>query len=59
MFEYKKIIIVIFWCFYNFDLFASGSIDNLVIIWDVVEQKVIVKFDNIKGIRIIGIYFIE
>lgn len=41
------------------DLFASGSTDNLVIIWDVAEQKVIAKLDNTKGIRITGIYFIE
>ncbi|XP_035316413.1 WD repeat-containing protein 17 isoform X7 [Cricetulus griseus] len=50
MSEHKKTITAISWCPHNPDLFASGSTDNLVIVWNVAEQKVIAKLDNIKGI---------
>uniref|UniRef100_A0A8C0RHP0 WD repeat domain 17 n=1 Tax=Canis lupus familiaris TaxID=9615 RepID=A0A8C0RHP0_CANLF len=50
MSEHKKTITAISWCPHNPDLFASGSTDNLVIIWNVAEQKVIAKLDNTKGI---------
>ncbi|KAK7820829.1 hypothetical protein U0070_024787, partial [Myodes glareolus] len=49
MSEHKKTITAISWCPHNPDLFASGSTDNLVIVWNVAEQKVIAKLDNIKG----------
>ncbi|XP_060237772.1 WD repeat-containing protein 17 isoform X6 [Meriones unguiculatus] len=49
MSEHKKTITAISWCPHNPDLFASSSTDNLVIIWNVAEQKVIAKLDNIKG----------
>ncbi|XP_006509489.1 WD repeat-containing protein 17 isoform X1 [Mus musculus] len=48
MSEHKKTITAISWCPHNPDLFASSSTDNLVIIWNVAEQKVIAKLDNIK-----------
>ncbi|XP_055132426.1 WD repeat-containing protein 17 isoform X8 [Symphalangus syndactylus] len=50
MSEHKKTITAISWCPHNPDLFASGSTDNLVIIWNVAEQKVIAKLDRTKGI---------
>nr|XP_034491784.1 WD repeat-containing protein 17 isoform X6 [Marmota flaviventris] len=50
MSEHKKTITAISWCPHNPDLFASGSTDNLVIIWNVAEQKVIAKLDNTKGV---------
>nr|XP_045011862.1 WD repeat-containing protein 17 isoform X4 [Jaculus jaculus] len=50
MSEHKKTITAISWCPHNPDLIASGSSDNLVIIWNVVEQKVTAKLDNTKGI---------
>ncbi|XP_062068856.1 WD repeat-containing protein 17 isoform X5 [Lepus europaeus] len=50
MSEHKKTITAISWCPHNPDLFASGSTDNLVIIWNVEEQKVIAKLNNTKGI---------
>ncbi|XP_074185996.1 WD repeat-containing protein 17 isoform X8 [Rhinolophus sinicus] len=49
MSEHKKTITAISWCPHNPDLFASGSADNLVIIWNVAEQKVIAKLNNTKG----------
>ncbi|OWK00266.1 hypothetical protein Celaphus_00019228, partial [Cervus elaphus hippelaphus] len=49
MSEHKKTITALSWCPHNPDLFASGSADNLVIIWNVAEQKVIAKLDNTKG----------
>ncbi|XP_058380913.1 WD repeat-containing protein 17 isoform X4 [Diceros bicornis minor] len=49
MSEHKKTITAISWCPHNPDLFASGSTDNLVIIWNVAERKVVVKLDNTKG----------
>ncbi|MBZ3885137.1 WD repeat-containing protein 17 [Sciurus carolinensis] len=48
MSEHKKTITAISWCPHNPDLFASGSTDNLVIIWNVAEQKVIAKLNNTK-----------
>ncbi|XP_062932888.1 WD repeat-containing protein 17 isoform X4 [Cynocephalus volans] len=50
MSEHKKTITAISWCPHNPDLFASGSTDNLVIIWNVAEQKAIAKLNNTKGI---------
>ncbi|KAM6220320.1 WD repeat-containing protein 17 isoform 4-T4 [Rhynchocyon petersi] len=49
MSEHKKTITAISWCPHNPDLFASGSTDNLVIIWNVAEQKVIAKLNSTKG----------
>ncbi|XP_053107723.1 WD repeat-containing protein 17 isoform X3 [Hemicordylus capensis] len=50
MSEHKKTITAISWCPHNHDLFASASADNLVIIWNVAEQKVVSKLDSTKGI---------
>ncbi|XP_060102497.1 WD repeat-containing protein 17 isoform X5 [Heteronotia binoei] len=50
MSEHKKTITAISWCPHNHDVFASASADNLVIIWNVAEQKVVAKLDNTKGI---------
>ncbi|XP_075411902.1 WD repeat-containing protein 17 isoform X5 [Tenrec ecaudatus] len=50
MSEHKKTITAISWCPHDPDLFASGSMDNLVIIWNVAEQKVVAKLNNTKGI---------
>ncbi|KAH0616110.1 hypothetical protein JD844_026972 [Phrynosoma platyrhinos] len=50
MSEHKKTITAISWCPHNHDLFASASADNLVIIWNVAEQKVAAKLDSTKGI---------
>ncbi|XP_073075306.1 WD repeat-containing protein 17 isoform X4 [Manis javanica] len=50
MSEHKKTITAISWCPHNPDLFASGGADNLVIIWNVAEQKVVAKLDNTKGV---------
>uniref|UniRef100_A0A667WJC0 WD repeat domain 17 n=1 Tax=Myripristis murdjan TaxID=586833 RepID=A0A667WJC0_9TELE len=50
MSEHKKTITAISWCPDNPDLFASASADNLLIIWNVTEQKVIARLDNTKGI---------
>uniref|UniRef100_A0ABI7VVR5 WD repeat domain 17 n=1 Tax=Felis catus TaxID=9685 RepID=A0ABI7VVR5_FELCA len=50
MSEHKKTITALSWCPHNPDLFASGGTDNLVIIWNVAEQKVIAKLDNTKGV---------
>lgn len=49
MSEHKKTITAISWCPHNHDVFASASADNLVIIWNVAEQKVVAKLDNTKG----------
>uniref|UniRef100_A0A7N5JRA9 WD repeat domain 17 n=1 Tax=Ailuropoda melanoleuca TaxID=9646 RepID=A0A7N5JRA9_AILME len=49
MSEHKKTITAISWCPHNPDVFASGSTDNLVIVWNVAEQKIIAKLDNTKG----------
>ncbi|XP_077158547.1 WD repeat-containing protein 17 isoform X7 [Paroedura picta] len=50
MSEHKKTITAISWCPHNHDVFASASADNLVIIWNVAEQKVVAKLDSTKGI---------
>ncbi|XP_043560687.1 WD repeat-containing protein 17 isoform X4 [Chiloscyllium plagiosum] len=50
MSEHKKTITAISWCPHNPDIFASASADNLIIIWNVAEQKVIARLDNTKGI---------
>ncbi|XP_069796992.1 WD repeat-containing protein 17 [Narcine bancroftii] len=50
MSEHKKTITAISWCPHSPDTFASASADNLVIIWNVAEQKVIARLDNTKGI---------
>ncbi|KAJ6668643.1 hypothetical protein lerEdw1_012125 [Lerista edwardsae] len=50
MSEHKKTITAISWCPHNHDLFASASADNLVVIWNVADQKVVAKLDSTKGI---------
>uniref|UniRef100_A0A7M4EYJ2 WD repeat domain 17 n=1 Tax=Crocodylus porosus TaxID=8502 RepID=A0A7M4EYJ2_CROPO len=50
MSEHKKTITAISWCPHNSDVFASASADNLVIIWNVAEQKAVAKLDNTKGV---------
>ncbi|KYO46162.1 WD repeat-containing protein 17 isoform A [Alligator mississippiensis] len=50
MSEHKKTITAISWCPHNPDVFASASADNLVIIWNVAEQKAVAKLDNTKGV---------
>ncbi|XP_033871572.1 WD repeat-containing protein 17 isoform X3 [Acipenser ruthenus] len=50
MSEHKKTITAISWCPHNQDVFASASADNLLIVWNVAEQKVVTKLDNTKGI---------
>lgn len=59
MSEHKKTITAISWCPHNPDVFASASADNLVIIWNVAEQKAVAKLDNTKGIlySLFGITF--
>lgn len=49
MSEHKKTITAISWCPDNPDLFASASADNLLIIWNVAEQKTVARLDNTKG----------
>ncbi|MGH0136244.1 UNVERIFIED_CONTAM: hypothetical protein FKN15_042301 [Acipenser sinensis] len=49
MSEHKKTITAISWCPHNQDVFASASADNLLIVWNVAEQKVVTKLDNTKG----------
>lgn len=49
MSEHKKTITAISWCPGNPDLFASASADNLLIIWNVAEQKAVARLDNTKG----------
>lgn len=49
MSEHKKTITAISWCPDNPDLFASASADNLLIIWNVTEQKAVARLDNTKG----------
>ncbi|EMP28946.1 WD repeat-containing protein 17, partial [Chelonia mydas] len=49
MSEHKKTITAISWCPHNPDMFASASADNLVIIWNVAEQKAVAKLDSTKG----------
>ncbi|XP_077102749.1 WD repeat-containing protein 17 isoform X2 [Siphateles boraxobius] len=50
MSEHKKTITAISWCPHNPEVFASASADNLLIIWNVAEQKAITRLDNTKGI---------
>ncbi|XP_051757863.1 WD repeat-containing protein 17 isoform X1 [Ctenopharyngodon idella] len=50
MSEHKKTITAISWCPHNPEVFASASADNLLIIWNVAEQKAIARLDNTKGI---------
>ncbi|XP_028833759.1 WD repeat-containing protein 17 isoform X3 [Denticeps clupeoides] len=50
MSEHKKTITAISWCPHNPEVFASASADNLLIIWNVAEQKTVARLDNTKGI---------
>ncbi|XP_022595647.1 WD repeat-containing protein 17-like, partial [Seriola dumerili] len=50
MSEHKKTITAISWCPDNPDLFASASADNLLIVWNVAEQKAVARLDNTKGV---------
>ncbi|XP_053713186.1 WD repeat-containing protein 17-like isoform X2 [Synchiropus splendidus] len=50
MSEHKKTITAISWCTDNPDLFASASADNLLIVWNVAEQKAVARLDNTKGV---------
>uniref|UniRef100_A0A672N444 WD repeat-containing protein 17-like n=1 Tax=Sinocyclocheilus grahami TaxID=75366 RepID=A0A672N444_SINGR len=50
MSEHKKTITAISWCPLNPEVFASASADNLLIIWNVAEQKAVTRLDNTKGI---------
>lgn len=49
MSEHKRTITAISWCPANPDLFASASADNLLIIWNVAEQRTLARLDNTKG----------
>lgn len=49
MSEHKKTITAISWCPHNPEVFASASADNLLIIWNVAEQKAVARLDNTKG----------
>lgn len=49
MSEHKKTITAISWCPHNPEVFASASADNLLIIWNVAEQKIVARLDNTKG----------
>ncbi|XP_031722902.1 WD repeat-containing protein 17 isoform X3 [Anarrhichthys ocellatus] len=50
MSEHKKTITAISWCPDNPDLFASASADNLLIVWNLAEQKTVARLDNTKGV---------
>uniref|UniRef100_A0A3P8W9Z8 WD repeat domain 17 n=1 Tax=Cynoglossus semilaevis TaxID=244447 RepID=A0A3P8W9Z8_CYNSE len=50
MSEHKKTITAISWCSNNPDLFASASADNLLIVWNVAEQRAVARLDNTKGV---------
>lgn len=50
MSEHKKTITAISWSPHNPEVFASASADNLLIIWNVAEQKAVARLDNTKGI---------
>ncbi|KAF4090807.1 hypothetical protein AMELA_G00055710 [Ameiurus melas] len=50
MSEHKKTITAISWCPHNPEVFASASADNLLIVWNVAEQKAVARLDNTKGI---------
>ncbi|XP_021120602.1 WD repeat-containing protein 17 isoform X2 [Heterocephalus glaber] len=49
MSEHKKTITAISWCPHDPDLFASGSADDSVIIWNAAEQRAIAKLSSAKG----------
>lgn len=49
MSEHKRTITAISWSPGNPDLFASASADNLLIIWNVAEQRTVARLDNTKG----------
>jgi WD40 repeat protein len=49
MSEHKKTITAISWSPDHPDLFASASADNLLIVWNVAEQKAVARLDNTKG----------
>lgn len=53
MSEHKKTITAISWCPHNPEVFASASADNLLIIWNVAEQKAVARLDNTKGTAVI------
>ncbi|XP_066535677.1 WD repeat-containing protein 17 isoform X2 [Hoplias malabaricus] len=50
MSEHKKTITAISWCPHNPEVFVSASADNLLIVWNVAEQKTVTRLDNTKGI---------
>ncbi|CAL1602627.1 unnamed protein product [Knipowitschia caucasica] len=50
MSEHKKTITAISWSPDNPELFASASADNLLIVWNVAEQKAVARLDNTKGV---------
>ncbi|XP_029356103.1 WD repeat-containing protein 17 [Echeneis naucrates] len=50
MSEHKKTITAISWCPDHPDLFASASAENLLIVWNVAEQKAVARLDNTKGV---------
>uniref|UniRef100_A0A8P4K2D7 WD repeat domain 17 n=1 Tax=Dicentrarchus labrax TaxID=13489 RepID=A0A8P4K2D7_DICLA len=52
MSEHKKTITAISWCPDNPDLFASASADNLLIVWNVAEQKAVARLDNTKDSQV-------
>uniref|UniRef100_A0A8C7VBI3 WD repeat domain 17 n=1 Tax=Oncorhynchus mykiss TaxID=8022 RepID=A0A8C7VBI3_ONCMY len=52
MSEHKKTITAISWCPHNPDVFASASADNLLIIWNVAEQKIVARLDNTKDSQV-------
>ena len=47
MSEHKKTITAISWNPTNVDLFASASVDNQLIIWNVAEQVVVAQLSNL------------
>uniref|UniRef100_A0A8C8HDV6 Gem-associated protein 5 TPR domain-containing protein n=1 Tax=Oncorhynchus tshawytscha TaxID=74940 RepID=A0A8C8HDV6_ONCTS len=52
MSEHKKTITAISWCPHNPEVFASASADNLLIIWNVAEQKIVARLDNTKDSQV-------
>uniref|UniRef100_A0A8C1DIN6 WD repeat domain 17 n=1 Tax=Cyprinus carpio carpio TaxID=630221 RepID=A0A8C1DIN6_CYPCA len=52
MSEHKKTITAISWCPHNPEVFASASADNLLIIWNVAEQKAVTRLDNTKDSQV-------
>jgi WD40 repeat protein len=49
MSEHKKTITAISWNPRNSDLFASASSDNVVIIWNVAQQKIVSSLTSMKS----------